>query len=419
MSHLPAIDYQPTSTIDLEPRDNIEPTSRGEFYYRVIDLPTGEGKVICESAGEDGHFFTLMREDPDDVLGAAPTLTLRKKRDSSELIIGNPIGDGQSVPDVVVAEFMRTALTELKCHPESLSLRIHTASLTESQVEQTAKFGFHEPVPRASADSVLFENNNPTDKQSELNKDLESAERLFASYQNGGELRDRTHAEWLRCANSLLKFTLIKEAKDGLEAARQHFEATRAYFVGALRTLPGEIWEVARLDTVSQIEYAGTLARLSSCVELTGYDTDKYPRLAKNNRNEDLFNEAVVLYEELQQSIDEATPDQIKSLVVSGLAQAHALRAEYLQRIAPERNGLGVVIDINHALLRRKQRGQHRRATGVLKDAIKDIDDRTIVRDLGEQLAETEAPEVSLRDGAPDGEKMGAAGKILFELVAV
>jgi hypothetical protein len=400
--------------VSIAPEENR--LANEHYYYKTVNIPTGERQIICESAGKKGYYFTLMCYENTDADDLSPVFTLRYHTNGSELIISSPMFSGKDVPGYLLTEFIIVALSEMNYGPQSLSLNIQTANLTELQKGQIEKFGFTEVTSRTPKHLFSKAEEDITPKQVELNKDLQEAKRLQANYLRGEPLGVRQHAEWLRIASNLLLLSISKEAKDGIEAARDNLEVTRAYFIEALKTVPSDIWEIG-MDIASQIEYAGILARLSCCVNLAPYDKDEHTSLAECSRNDTLFNESIRLYEMLNTVIGSSLSDHEKSLIASGLAEAHILRAEYLGRI-PVKNGLGKIVNINEAMKRRRQRVERKQATEELEKAIKDVDTKEFKADLLAQMAEIKTDRGLPRTRSLDAGGTHKADEMLYNLAA-
>ena len=302
------------------------------FYRKVINLSEEQGSIICESAGREGYYFTLISDTNDRYLNGdlGPNLFLKIPDGGSELVLKCPISAAHHVHDQVIQEFFATVFSHFPDDPQSVVLRTEIGILSPAQLELIAGFGFKEIKQGSYIYQPAEKSANPSDKQAELNDDLEAAQALFERYLSGETSGNKTHNEWCRSGNMLLQLALIVEAEHGLNAARELLEATRLQFVGAEKTLPEETWETAELDLLSEIEYAGTLARLAACENLRDYGQQQ-PGVADtiNKRRQDLFASTIRMYENAEKRIPQDAPMELRFLVGSGKAHAYALHVKY------------------------------------------------------------------------------------------
>lgn len=309
----------------LEPQREI-------FYREVIELSEENGTIICESAGRDGYYFTLISDTDnrysDGDLG--PNLFLKIPNDRLELILKSPMSVAHHVPGQVIQEFFETVFAHIPDDPRSMSLRAEVGILTSAQLDLIGQWGFTELKQGSLVYQPAEEAAQSLDKQTRLNDGLEEAKDLFAAYMRGEAFGEKPHNEWCRSGSMLLQLALIKEAEDGLEAAYDLLEATRLQFVNAEKSLPDETWETAELDLLAQIEYAGTLARLAACDGLRDYNRQQVnASVITNNRRQDLFDSAIRMYENAENRIPKDAPMELRFLVGSGKAHAYALHVKY------------------------------------------------------------------------------------------
>lgn len=311
-------------------------TAEKELSHQVVELSTGNGEIICQSLGQKGYKFTLIHDTnsrySQNVKG--PCFQIRMHPRNSEFVVKR-IADVSHIPPEVIQECFVAAFNFIGVAPENIPVNTGNGIFDNEQIGDIASLGFDQLrqgdkvyEPPAANDQEIY-------KQAEWNADFLAVRELLARTVRGEtlEIGEKSHYEWCRSASMLLQMAMLEELdKKSLDSAQDIFELSRLCFIYAEKTLPVNTWEVEELDLLTEIEFAGCLARLAACSNLDDFNEAGSTTLKATkgrSRRDILFEKSIAMYEHAEERLPLDAPIELVFLVTSGMAHAYTLHGRF------------------------------------------------------------------------------------------